>query len=200
MPAPSLKVNEIFYSLQGEGLYTGVAAVFVRLSGCGMNCSFCDTKYAEEIKKILTPAEILKEISRYPSKTVILTGGEPAEQDIGPLCRALKKNGYQVHLETNGSLDIDVKNIDLVTVSPKKRVSKKMLLKADVIKIPFGKKTDEKEIKKYFKYAGTGKKGVYIYLQPLDNKKENVNLCVKFIKQNPFLRLSPQMHKLIKIK
>jgi len=197
MPAPSLKVNEIFYSLQGEGLYTGVAAVFVRLSGCDMNCIFCDTKYANKVKKILTPQEILKEISKYPSKTVILTGGEPAEQDIGPLCLLLKDNGYQVHLETNGVRDINVKDIDHVTVSPKKRVNKKMLLKADVIKIPVGKDTEQKEIKKYFKYAASDR---YIYLQPLDNKKENINLCVKIIKQNPFLRLSLQIHKLINIR
>lgn len=189
-PPPSLKVNEIFYSLQGEGEHTGRAAVFVRLSGCSMDCPFCDTKYAGEEFSPLTPAQIIKKISKFPARTVILTGGEPCEQDIAPLCAALKKSGYSVHLETNGSRDIDVKNIDHITLSPKKRVNKNMLAKAHAIKILVNKNTD---ITKYLKYKN-------VFLQPLDNKKENINLCVKLIKKNPLLRLSLQTHKMINIK
>ena len=123
MPQPSWKVSEIFYSIQGEGRHTGMPAVFVRLSGCSMNCPFCDTKYAfgngTEMDANTLPAELKK----YPAKAVIITGGEPAEQDLPALIALLKAHGYAVHLETNGAHDCDVSQADFVCVSPKKYVS-----------------------------------------------------------------------------
>ena len=82
MPQPSWKVNETFYSIQGEGRHTGMPAVFLRLSGCSMNCSFCDTKYAFGAGKEMGAEALLNDLAQYPVKTVIITGGEPTEQDL----------------------------------------------------------------------------------------------------------------------
>lgn len=187
-----LKVNEIFYSLQGEGPFSGCAAVFVRLATCTMSCAWCDTKYAQKVNFLLTEKQILKEIKKYPAKLVILTGGEPCEQNIIPLVKLLKVKKYQVHLETNGSVDIDTKYFDFIAVSPKKYVAKQMLKKADIIKLVIDGKTPLKEILKYKKYN--------LYLQPNSAKKENTEKCVQIVKKYPKMRLSVQMHKLIKIK
>ncbi len=187
-----LKVNEIFYSLQGEGPFSGCAAVFVRLATCTMCCPWCDTKYAQKVNFLLTEKQILKKIKKYPAKLVILTGGEPCEQNIIPLAKLLKAKKYQVHLETNGSVDIDRKYFDFIAVSPKKHVAKEMLRKADIIKLVIDGKTSLKEILKYKKYN--------LYLQPNSAKKENTEKCVQIVKKYPKMRLSVQMHKLIKIK
>ena len=187
-----LKVNEIFYSLQGEGPFSGCAAVFVRMATCTMCCPWCDTKYAQKVNFLMTEKQILKEIKKYPSKLVILTGGEPCEQNIIPLAKLLKEKKYQVHLETNGSVDIDRKYFDFIAVSPKKYVAKEMLKKADIIKLVIDGKTPLKEILKYKKYN--------LYLQPNSAKKENTEKCVQIVKKYPKMRLSVQMHKLIKIK
>lgn len=197
MPQPSWKVSEIFYSIQGEGRHTGMPAVFVRLSGCSMNCPFCDTKYAfgngTEMDANTLPAELKK----YPAKAVIITGGEPAEQDLPALIALLKAHGYAVHLETNGAHDCDVSQADFVCVSPKKYVSPEMLKKADIIKIVVGKETDLTDLEKYYAYENAK---TQIYLQPESNKQENIDLCVKLLKNHPSARLSLQTHKLINIR
>ena len=92
LPALSVnkyKVNEVFYSLEGEGLFSGQAAVFVRLAGCTMHCPWCDTKYAQKTKFNLTAEQILKKIAAFPCKTVVLTGGEPTEQNLTALLKLL---------------------------------------------------------------------------------------------------------------
>lgn len=197
MPQPSWKVSEIFYSIQGEGRHTGMPAVFVRLSGCSMNCPFCDTKYAfgngTEMDENTLPAELKK----YPAKAVIITGGEPAEQDLPALIALLKAHGYAVHLETNGAHDCDVSQADFVCVSPKKYVSPEMLKKADIIKIVVGQETDLTDLEKYYAYENAK---TQIYLQPESNKQENIDLCVKLLKNHPSARLSLQTHKLINIR
>ena len=195
MPLPlsvSLKfrVNEIFYSLQGEGAHAGRAAVFLRLAGCNEACVWCDTKYADKINFLLTPAQILARVKKYPASLIVITGGEPCLQPLQPLLRLLKKNKFEVHLETNGSVDIDTSLIDCVTVSPKKSVNKNMLKKADVVKLVVDAKTD---ISAYKKYKN-------LYLQPEGNKKENIAKCLRMIKQNPQIKLSLQLHKIIDIK
>ena len=197
MPRPLLKVNEIFYSLQGEGPHTGMAAVFLRLAGCSMNCPFCDTKYAAAQGREMTDGDIISALEQYPCRNVIITGGEPTEQDFAPLARELKKRGWTVHMESNGAQDADVSDIDFLVVSPKKYVHENMLKKAHAIKIVVGQDTDFTEIKKYFPYANAR---TAVCLQPESNKQENIDLCVKLVKQHPFLRLSLQTHKLANIR
>ncbi|WP_428898076.1 7-carboxy-7-deazaguanine synthase QueE [Parelusimicrobium proximum] len=196
MPQPSYKLSEIFYSLQGEGAYAGSAAIFVRLSGCSMKCPFCDTTYADTSSMSMTADEIIKEISKYEGKIVVLTGGEPCEQDVVPLSKALSESGRSVHMETNGSIDIDRSFLDHLTVSPKKYVDEKMLKKADALKILVEQDTDLEDLKRYFNYKTSENR---IFLQPVSNIKENIDLCVKLVKKYPQLRLSVQLHKLINI-
>ena len=199
-PASSVNkysINEIFYSVEGEGFFSGCPAVFVRLAGCSMHCTWCDTKYAQKINFSLTSTQILKKIAAYPCKAVVLTGGEPTERDLTPLLKILKKNKYQIHLETNGSNLIDTKLIDFCTVSPKAYINSKMLKKADAVKYITDTKTTLKEIESLQKILNTK---TLFYLQPKNNSKENIKQCLKLIKQKPNLRLSVQLHKFLNIK
>ena len=197
MPQPLWKVSEIFYSIQGEGKHTGMPAVFLRLAGCSMGCAWCDTKYALAGGKEMNNLEVLVELSKYPCKTVVVTGGEPTEQDLPALVSVLKSAGHIVHIETNGANDCDVSKADFVCVSPKKYVSENMLKKADVIKLVVNEKTDLEDLKKYYNYEN---EKTTVYLQPESNKEENITLCVKLVKEHPSARLSVQLHKLINIK
>lgn len=198
MSSGSLNISEIFYSLQGEGLYCGRAAVFVRFSGCSMGCPWCDSKYAQKTNFILTPQQILQEVKKYNCPLVIITGGEPCEQDLSALLSLLYKNGFEIHLETNGSIDTDTSLIKCVTVSPKKNPDENMLKKADVIKCVIdGAAGTEQTALSYLKYL---KKGAEFFIQPEGNKQENIEKCLNLIKQNPKIRLSVQLHKMLKIK
>ncbi len=197
MPQPSWKVNEIFYSIQGEGKHTGMPAIFVRLAGCSMHCPFCDTQYAARDGKETDAPALLQALAAWPAKTVIITGGEPTEQNLPALIAVLKEAGYQVHLETNGARDTDVSRADFVCVSPKRYVSPEMLKKADVIKIVVGQETDLDDLQKYYAYENAK---TQIYLQPESNKQENIDLCVKLLKNHPSARLSLQTHKLANIR
>ena len=96
------KINEIFYSLQGEGYHTGTPAIFVRFSGCNLKCDFCDTQHEEG--KMMTDDEIIAEVKKYPAVTVVLTGGEPSLWIDDELIDRLHEAGKYVTIETNGRL------------------------------------------------------------------------------------------------
>ncbi len=105
----TIHVNEIFYSIQGESTYAGLPCVFVRLAGCNLACSYCDTRYAAVVEQQLEIGEILENIRTFGCRRVEITGGEPLLQAETPeLIRRLLDAGYTVLLETNGSRDIDV--------------------------------------------------------------------------------------------
>jgi len=100
-----LKVSEIFYSIQGESTYTGLPCIFIRLAECNLNCIYCDTKYAFVTKEMPSINAIMDRISCYPCHLVEITGGEPVLQDeVVHLMDALNQQGYEILLETNGSL------------------------------------------------------------------------------------------------
>ncbi len=102
-----MKINEIFYSLQGEGVLVGIPSVFVRVSGCNLRCSYCDTTYAYENGTKMNIQEIIEAIQKFPSSYICLTGGEPLQQkDTPQLIDALLNKRYWICLETNGSRDI----------------------------------------------------------------------------------------------
>jgi len=104
---PDLKVNEIFFSLQGESSHAGRPCLFVRLSYCNLRCSWCDSTYTFEEGRMMSIAEILDELCRHPCKLVEVTGGEPLVQEPSfALMTRLCDEGYEVLLETSGSLDI----------------------------------------------------------------------------------------------
>jgi len=103
----SLKVSEIFFSLQGEASRAGLPTVFVRLSGCPLRCVWCDTEHAFSDGRRLTLAQILEDVGSYATRQVCVTGGEPlAQKNCLPLLAALCDAGYEVCLETSGALDI----------------------------------------------------------------------------------------------
>lgn len=103
----SLVVNEIFYSIQGESSYAGRPCVFIRLTGCNLRCSWCDTPYAYDEGTSLSGKAILDRVESYGCPLVEITGGEPLLQAETPaLIRRLIDKGFQVLLETNGSLDV----------------------------------------------------------------------------------------------
>jgi 7-carboxy-7-deazaguanine synthase len=104
----TLIVNEIFYSIQGESLNSGRPCVFVRLTGCNLRCSYCDTGYAYEDGNEMEIGAIIDQVSAYHCTLVELTGGEPLLQEETPmLIDTLIKNNYEMMMETNGTLDID---------------------------------------------------------------------------------------------
>jgi len=103
----NLKINEIFYSIQGESLYAGLPCVFVRLTGCNLRCAYCDTRYAYDAGSMMSVESIMEKIASYPCRLVEITGGEPLMQEATPhLIARLIDAGYTVLLETNGSMDI----------------------------------------------------------------------------------------------
>ncbi len=105
----SLRVNEIFKSIQGESTYAGTPCVFVRLTGCNLRCSYCDTTYAYEEGIDMSVNEIVKEIEGYDCKNVCITGGEPLlQKNVYKLINLLKTKSYKIFVETNGTLDIDL--------------------------------------------------------------------------------------------
>ena len=105
----NLKVNEIFYSIQGESIYAGLPCLFVRLTGCNLRCHWCDTTYAYEEGTRMDPDEIAKRVRQLsPCRLVEITGGEPLLQEQTPqLVETFLNMEYEVLLETNGSLNID---------------------------------------------------------------------------------------------
>lgn len=115
-----LQVQEIFPTVQGEGPHTGVAAVFVRLGGCNLACTFCDTEF--EHFREMALADILvtvRELAEDGRKLVVITGGEPLRQPIAPLCEALLAEGFLPQIETNGTLWRDMPAGVEVICSPK---------------------------------------------------------------------------------
>ena len=103
----TLWVNEIFYSIQGESLSAGRPCVFVRLTGCNLRCTYCDTRYAYEEGTMMAIADVVDRVSYFKCPLIEITGGEPLLQEGTPsLIYKLLENGYEVLLETNGSLDI----------------------------------------------------------------------------------------------
>jgi 7-carboxy-7-deazaguanine synthase len=104
-----LRVNEIFKSIQGESTYAGIPCIFVRLTGCNLRCSYCDTAYAYDEGLVISLGEIIERVKRYECRNVCITGGEPLlQENINKMINLLKKNHFNVYIETNGSQNIDI--------------------------------------------------------------------------------------------
>jgi 7-carboxy-7-deazaguanine synthase len=105
---PMLKINEIFFSIQGESTHAGLPCVFVRLTGCNLRCTWCDTAYAFHEGRRMTVAEVVAQVEEFGAPLVEVTGGEPLLQpDVIPLLSQLLERGKRVLIETGGSLSID---------------------------------------------------------------------------------------------
>jgi 7-carboxy-7-deazaguanine synthase len=193
-----LRVNEIFYSIQGEGLRTGQASVFVRLSGCNLACEFCDTDHSQFEE--MTEEQIIAQIEEIGNGCmwVVLTGGEPLIQPIGKLIAMLRQQGHKVQVETNGTLNAltgaGACGAHHLSVSPKGVVSQQALGRnLSEIKVVA---RDQNDVVRAESMLGWG---VPVYLQPVSNDPEAIKLCVESVLKNPELRLSVQLHKLIGI-
>jgi 7-carboxy-7-deazaguanine synthase len=114
---PLLRVNEIFKSIQGESTYAGIPCIFVRLTGCNLRCSYCDTAYAYDEGLVISLSEIIERVKRYECRNVCITGGEPLlQENINKMINLLKKNHFNVYIETNGSQNIDILPKDIVRI------------------------------------------------------------------------------------
>lgn len=179
------RINEIFYSLQGEGANTGTPAVFVRFSGCNLHCPFCDTDFSAYQE--MSIEAIIEAVSEYPSDFIVLTGGEPSLQVDDALIEALHAEDKVIAIETNGTHPLPA-DIDWVTCSPKEN-SAIVLREADEVKVVY----TGQDVEPYCDMIDAES----YYLQPCScaNTDEVVQYCL----HHPHWSLSLQTHKLINI-
>lgn len=193
-----MRINEIFYSLQGEGLHTGTPAVFLRLSGCNLKCPFCDTKHESFTE--MTEQEIVEQVSAFPSRTIVITGGEPMLQLTASLSRLLHGAGFTIHIETNGSRLIpEGAEIDWITCSPKEG-AKVIIQHIDELKVVYMGQDSDQDLTQYDSLNATEYR-----LQPLDTGNEEQNRIIRqqtidYILQNPKWKLSLQTHKILNVR
>jgi len=188
-----LQLAEIFYTLQGEGAYTGTPAVFVRLAGCNLACDFCDTDYA--LKFVASVDDVVRKVREEGGgcPMVLITGGEPfAQAETLALIAALRADGRRVHVESNGTIPVELPDDVWLTVSPKERLSPSMARRADEAKLIVDGRVPHEWVASF---------DAPIFLQPEGNKPENVALAVEAAKADPRrFRLSLQTHKFIGIR
>lgn len=190
-----MKVNEIFYSLQGEGYHTGTASVFVRLSGCNLRCPFCDTDHGSGVE--MTEDEIVEAVQKYPAPHVVITGGEPSLFLTASLVDKLHKADKDVAVETNGTHPLP-DNVDWVTLSPKDAFvthAAPVLTRCNEIKVVF----DGNPICDYSHINAEHR-----FLQPCDtgDAMHNAHIirhAVNYILSHSEWRLSLQTHKILNI-
>ena len=222
----SYRINNIFYSLQGEGRNTGRAAAFIRFAGCNLRCPFCDTEF--DSYREMTADEILQEIAQLSSFYsplsscfIVLTGGEPTLQVDEHFVDLLHQEGYEVAMESNGTRPAP-RNLDWLTVSPKVVDGGRSMVDGgswmvdgegkapDEIKIVFEENTAEmlsspaSPLSSLLSPLSSLPSPPLLYLQPCDTGDSARNAfilqqCISYIKQHPQWRLSLQTHKLIGI-
>lgn len=184
--AVTYRVNEIFYSLQGEGYYTGTPSVFLRLSGCNRCCEFCDTDHTSS--QPMTASDIIDTVSRFPARHIVITGGEPLLQLDEPLLQALAKAGFYIAVETNGSLPVPP-GVDWVTCSPKD--GPWLIDRIDELKIVYQQQDVEA-------IAASLPRARHHFLQPCSGI--NTSQTIDYILSHPHWRLSLQTHKMLDIR
>lgn len=195
-----MKINEIFYSLQGEGFYSGTPAVFVRMSGCNLSCAFCDTRHEAGVE--MTEETIAEEVAQYPARLVVITGGEPSLQLTSSLVDKLHAIGKYVAVETNGTHTLP-DEVDWITLSPKEAYvgpqGKPVLNCADELKIVYDGVHDPQQV------MPLAANIPHLFLQPCDTgdparNAEIMQATVEYTKREPQWRLSLQIHKILKIR
>jgi organic radical activating enzyme len=195
-----MKVNEIFYSLQGEGYHSGTPAIFVRLSGCNLQCPFCDTLH--EHGREMSEQEIVEAVSQYPARHVVITGGEPSLQLTESLVDALHAAHKIVSVETNGTLVLPA-NVDWITLSPKSAFvdgAEVVLARADEVKVIYDGIHDPAAQIAPLSFH----RPPFLFLQPCDTgdaakNRQITAAAVAYIKWHPEWRLSLQIHKILNI-
>ena len=193
-----MKVNEIFYSLQGEGHYTGTPAVFIRFSGCNLRCWFCDTDFQSGTQ--MTEDEILAEVRRYPASHVVITGGEPTLQLTSTLVEALHAEGHYVMMETNGTHPLPTDClVDWITCSPKLvdgRVATLRIQRIDELNVFY----EAQDMQLYADITASEYR-----LQPCDTgdaerNKTILAQTIDYLLNHPKWKLSLQTHKILNVR
>ncbi len=191
----SYRINEIFYSLQGEGYFTGTPAVFLRMSGCNLKCSFCDTDHEDYTE--MSPVQIAEALRAYPARHVVITGGEPSLQLDQMLVDLLHDEGWFIQIETNGTNQLP-EEIDWVTCSPKPGPTGEITVRLrhiDELKMVYEGQDVES--------IANSIPAMHYFLQPCSSQRypggSNTPETVAYILAHPHWRLSLQTHKLIDI-
>lgn len=196
------RVNEIFYSLQGEGYHSGVPSVFVRFSGCNLRCPFCDTDHSSGSG--MTDDEIVAEINRYPAHWIILTGGEPSLQIDEDFLHTLHNaTGKRIAIETNGTNALP-NGIDWITVSPKTGIGGNVELPLRVALADEIKVVDTGQPLEPYFTLDCRRDSTLMYLQPCfvgdpDTLRANIARTVNRVLTDPRWRLSAQTHRFLNI-
>lgn len=194
-----MRVNEIFYSIQGEGAHTGTPCVFIRLSGCNLKCPFCDTDFKDY--KEMDEYEIMDAVCELSDKcnNVVITGGEPTIVDTTSFIDLLQENGYYVAMESNGTRKPPY-NLNWLTISPKEpfvgNAGKVVVDRCDELKLVFDGINEPQDY---------GIRATHYYLQPCDTGDAELNSkiveqCVKYIKENPKWKISLQTQKILNVR
>lgn len=202
----SLKINEIYHSIQGESSYSGLPCVFVRLTYCNLRCSYCDTEYAFYEGKDMSIKQIIKKINSYKCNLVEITGGEPLlQKNCIKLINELEKNNKKVLIETGGSLSIQniskKTHIILDLKCPSSNMENKNLWenldyikKTDEIKFVVGNKADYEWIKNIIKKYDLENK-CHLLISPVYDKIDNEKIINWILKDNLKIRFQIQLHK-----
>lgn len=195
-----LPLMEEFYTIQGEGFNTGKAAYFIRLGGCDVGCHWCDVKesWDAELHALTAADTIIEHASQYPSKAIVVTGGEPLIYNLDYLTHGLKNHGLKTFIETSGAYSLSGV-WDWICLSPKKFKAPlpRVAEKANELKVIVFNKSD-------FVFAEENARQVSenckLYLQPEWSKaKEMTPLIVDYVKNNPQWEISLQTHKYLNI-
>ena len=188
----TLEINEIFYSIEGEGQRVGQPTTFIRLSKCNLRCSFCDTEFDSFTEMSID--NIIEEIEQYTATWVCLTGGEPLGQNIVPLAKSLCDLNYNLHIETNGTLDPMPELLDLIdhwTVSPKRKKIAIGLSRITELKYIVGMNFNEDHVDE--------NRAQYVYLQPESSDPKYTEKTLEILKRHPEWRLSYRIHKILNL-
>lgn len=196
----SLPLMEHFYTLQGEGRYTGHASYFLRLGGCDVGCVWCDVKESWDASKhpLVQIESMVKFVVDYKAPIAVITGGEPLMHNLDELTLTLKNNGIRTHIETSGAHPLSGE-WDWICLSPKKFKAPlpEVVQKANELKVVIFNKTDFEWAEKF---ATAVSPACLLYLQPEWSKSAEINpLIISYIKKNPQWILSLQTHKFLDI-
>jgi 7-carboxy-7-deazaguanine synthase len=196
----NLPVVEEFFSLQGEGFHTGKAAYFIRLGGCDIGCSWCDSRFSwnPDLHSMVDTKAIVDRVIDSGADSVVVTGGEPLMWTLDLLCNGLKNKNISTFIETSGAYPLSG-TWDWICLSPKKNMppTSKICKVADELKVIIQDNSDFEWAEKYSKMVSTGCR---LYLQPEWSRFDVIiPEIVNYIKKNPMWRISLQVHKYMHI-